>query len=123
MKLRFKPSPYFEFEIEGTTQKDFFQAIADIGEIFTDEPCGVCKSTDTRYRVRNVDSNNFFEKVCNKCFARLAFGQHKKTPGSLFPKRKFEDGSYDVKNQGWSKWIPPEDDEEEEEPTPKKKKK
>lgn len=117
MKVRFKPSDYLEFEIEGTTQKDIFKQLASLGEIFTDEVCGVCKNEDTRYVVRTVDDNDFFEKKCFSCFSRIQFGQAK-SGGSLFPKRKLEDGSYDKENQGWSKWVPSDDTE-----TPKKKKK
>ena len=55
------------------------------------------------YRVRTVEGNDFYEMACNKCGAKLAYGQHK-TGGGLFPKRKKEDGSYDREHRGWYKW-------------------
>lgn len=113
-KVRFRPSNYLEFEIDGNSHVEIFKQLADFSEVFTDEPCGLCKSEDTRFIVRNVDDNNFYERKCMSCNGKLAYGQHKKG-GSLFPKRTIDD-EYDRVNKGWFKWVP------DGEPTKKKKK-
>lgn len=103
MKCKLKVGD-FEFEIEGSGEKEIFKEIGKIQETFGHKACGACKSTELRYLVRNVDDNDFFEVLCQKCGAKLAFGQHKKG-GTLFPKRK--DGENYLPNGGWTKWVPP----------------
>ena len=91
-------------KVEGETQKDIFRELARAQETFEAESeCGICKSTQIRYRVRTVDENEYFELQCCACGARFEFGQHKKG-GSLFPKRRGENGP--LPNKGWSKWEP-----------------
>jgi hypothetical protein len=77
--------------------------LATIQEIFGEEKCGVCGSTNLRFVVRNVESNDYFELRCVNCSALLAFGQHKKG-GTLFPKRKDDNNNYLASN-GWHKWT------------------
>jgi hypothetical protein len=91
-------------KVEGETQKDIFRELARAQETFEAETeCGICKSTQLRFRVRAVDDNEFFELQC-VCGARFEFGQHKRG-GSLFPKRRGESGP--LPNRGWSKWGEP----------------
>ena len=107
-KAKFKPSDFIEFEVEGGSDKEFFEKFASLQEVFADEDCGVCKSKNTRFRVRDVDGNNFYERLCQDCSARLAYGQNK-TGGSLFPKRKIGPKGkqvWDNKTLGWSKYSP-----------------
>jgi hypothetical protein len=93
------------FRVEGGSQKDLFEAIADVQEIFeADEACGMCKSTDIRFRVRRVKDNAYYELRCGSCNARFAFGQSKDMK-TLFPKRKDENGKR-LPNRGWFKWVP-----------------
>ena len=90
-------------KVEGETQKDIFRELARAQETFEAESeCGICKSTQIKFRVRTVDDNEYFELQC-VCGAKFAFGQHKKG-GSLFPKRQGENGP--LPNRGWSKWEP-----------------
>ena len=77
--------------------------MATIQEIFGEEKCGVCGSTNLRFVVRNVESNDYFELRCVNCSALLAFGQHKKG-GTLFPKRKDDNNNY-LPTNGWHKWT------------------
>ena len=102
MKVKFKPSPKIEFELEGSGQKEVFKELATVQEIFSEERCGACKKDDIKYVVRNVDDNDYYELRCLSCGAALSFGQHKKG-GTLFPKRKDENGNW-LENSGWHKW-------------------
>lgn len=104
MKVRYKLSDKLELEVDAEGQKEVFKELASVQEIFGEEKCGVCGNTSIRYVTRNVDGNDYFELRCadSKCGAILSFGQHKKG-GTLFPKRKDDDGGY-LPNRGWHKW-------------------
>ena len=102
MKVKYKVGDKLEFELEGSGQKEIFKELALIQEIFAEESCGLCKSTNLRFVVRTVEGNDYYELRCADCGAVLAFGQHKKG-GTLFPKRKDDDGNY-LQNRGWHKW-------------------
>lgn len=103
MKLKYKVNDKLEFELEGSGQKEIFKELAIIQEIFGEEKCGLCSSTNLKFIVRNVEGNDYFELRCGDCGAILAFGQHKKG-GTLFPKRKDDQGNY-LPNRGWHKWV------------------
>lgn len=91
-------------KVEAENQKGLFRELAAAQEVFESESeCGCCHSQELRFRVRVVDENEFYELACH-CGARFEFGQHKKG-GSLFPKRRAEDGSA-LPNRGWAKWEP-----------------
>ena len=92
-------------EIESESAKDAFKKLAEFQEVFAESQCGQCKSEDIQFIVRTVDGNDYYELKCRSCAAKLAFGQHK-SGGTLFPKRKLPDGSYDSKNKGWHQWRP-----------------
>jgi hypothetical protein len=102
MKVKYKANDKLEFELEASGQKEIFKELALIQEIFSEDKCGLCGSHNLRFIVRNVDGNDYYELRCNDCGAVLAFGQHKKG-GTLFPKRKDDDGNY-LPNKGWHKW-------------------
>lgn len=91
------------FEIEGGSQKELFEGISLLQEVFeADSTCGVCNSPEIRFRVRKVDTYVYYEYHC-KCGARLSFGQSKDMK-SLFPKRKDDSGW--LPDRGWSKYQP-----------------
>lgn len=102
MKVKYKVGEKLEFELEGSGQKEIFKELALIQEIFGEEKCGLCGSGNIKFVVRNVEGNDYYELRCGDCGAILAFGQHKKG-GTLFPKRKDDDGNY-LSNRGWHKW-------------------
>ena len=104
MKAKYKVGDRLEFELEGSGQKELFKEISSIQEIFGENACGLCQSDDLRFVVRNVEDNDYFEIRCNKCGAILSYGQHKKG-GTLFPKRKDDDGNWS-KSNGWHKYTP-----------------
>jgi hypothetical protein len=103
MKVKYRVSDKLEFELEGSGQKEVFKELALIQEIFGEESCGLCGSTNIKFIVRNVEGNDYYELRCMDCGALLAFGQHKKG-GTLFPKRKDDDNKY-LPNRGWHKWT------------------
>jgi len=103
MKLKYKVSDKLEFELDVPGQKEVFKEIATLQEIFGEEKCGACGKDSVRFVVRNVDDNDYYEQRCNNCKSILSFGQHKKG-GTLFPKRKDENGNY-LPNNGWHKWV------------------
>ena len=102
MKLHYKASDKLTFEVEGSGQKEVFKELAIIQEIFGEEKCGLCESTNLKFVVRSVEGNDYYELRCSECGAVLSFGQHKKG-GTLFPKRKDDDNKY-LPNNGWYKW-------------------
>jgi len=103
MKVKYKVGDRLEFEIDAAGQKEIFKELALIQEIFAEDKCGLCGSTNLRFIVRNIEGNDYYELRCADCGAILAFGQHKKG-GTLFPKRKDDDGNY-LPNKGWHKWT------------------
>jgi hypothetical protein len=102
MKVIYKANDKLTFELEASGQKEIFKELALIQEIFSEEKCGLCSSTNLKFIVRNVDGNDYYELRCADCGALLAFGQHKKG-GTLFPKRKDDNGNY-LPNKGWHKY-------------------
>jgi len=111
MKCRLKTNN-LEFEIEGNTQKELFSQIAEVMEIFGEKNCGLCKGTNLKYVVREIQSNSYFELTCSDCGGKLTFGQLKAKQGKLFPKRKLtKEGKPSIKNdasytssKGWTKY-------------------
>jgi hypothetical protein len=103
MKVIYRANDRLSFELEAAGQKEIFKELALIQEIFSEEKCGLCGSTNLKFIVRNVEGNDYYELRCSDCGAILAFGQHKKG-GTLFPKRKDDEGNY-LSNKGWHKWT------------------
>jgi hypothetical protein len=102
MKATYKVNSNLIFEIESKEQKGLFEELSNIQEVFGENSCGKCKSTDLQYRVRENDGNKFYEIKCKKCGARFSFGVHKQG-GGLFPKRKDSEGKW-LNSGGWLKW-------------------
>jgi len=102
MKVIYKASDKIQFELEASGQKELFKELATVEEIFGEGKCGLCSKSNIKFVVRTVEDNDYHELRCNDCGAILSFGQHKKG-GTLFPKRKDEDGNY-MKSGGWYKY-------------------
>jgi hypothetical protein len=108
MKVRLKYNSV-DIEADGDTHKDVFRQLAALSEVFRGELCGNCHKDNSLLRVRKVDDPKskgkkqfeYFERQCltKDCRHRLAYGQHNEG-GSLFPKRKGDDGQLLPKN-GW----------------------
>lgn len=105
MKGTYKASDKISLELEASGQKEMFKELAIIDEIFGENSCGLCHKNNIKFVVRNVDDNDYYELRCKECGATLSFGQHKKG-GTLFPKRKDDEGNY-MKSGGWYKYTPP----------------
>lgn len=101
-----------DIEAEGDTHQDIFRRLSQLQEVFSEESCGCCGSTLTRYRHRQTPDPkpgskkvfDYYERVCQKigCRARLAYGQHG-SGETLFPKRKDSDGNW-LPNNGWERF-------------------
>jgi len=104
MKATLQVNNRLSVEIDASGQKDLFEELASLQEIFGVTKCGKCGGEDLKFVVRENDGNKFYELHCQKsgCFARLAFGSHKKGD-TLFPKRKDSDGQY-LPDGGWTRW-------------------
>lgn len=91
----------FKLEVEGD-QLAVWRELASFQEVFEEEACGKCQSSDIRFAVRSVQdgkkTHEYYEMRCNACGARLAFGRHQDSP-TLFPKRSEVD-------RGWLRWDP-----------------
>ncbi len=105
------------FELEGKTQTDIFEQLAQLQEVFEND---VCKrkgkeSDNLRFRVReDKEENKYYELVCVDTDpalrnAKLSFGQHKKG-GTLYPHRKDKDGKW-LPDNGWTVWVPTNNEE------------
>ena len=88
--------------VEGKDQKEIFEQLSEMQEVFGQSKCGKCGKEHLKFQVREVEGNKFYEQICLGCFARLGFGSHKKG-NSLFPKRKDNEGNY-LPDSGWMKW-------------------
>lgn len=97
-------------KVEGKTQKEIFEQIAQFQEVFENTECVVGKksSNKVRFVVReDQEKNKYYELYCvdsdpDLRGRRLSFGSHK-VGGSLFPQRKDKEGNYKL-NSGWTKF-------------------
>lgn len=98
MELQYKTfDGRYTAKFAGNDVKDLFRQIAAFEEIFAANTlCRNCECENTRLSVRDVDGNAYYERICNKCGYKFAFGQTKKGQ-NLFPK-------YDKGKGGWHKW-------------------
>lgn len=97
------------FEVEGKEQKDVFEQLASIEDVFGEKFCGLCHKDNLQFVVRNVEDNNFYEIKCKDCGGKLSLSQNKKG-GTLYPNRKLknglpakvdDEGPFEFKTRGW----------------------
>ena len=116
MHVTFKVNEKLDVSFDANLQKDIFQGLATLSEVFGISKCGACNKPDIRYVVREASKGTkkyqYHELHCNNCRARLAFGQHDGEKGTLFPKRKDAEGKY-LANNGWVKYTPGQKEENE----------
>ena len=103
-------------ELESDSQKGLWAQLAAFQETFEEPACGKCNSGDLKFVVRKTTDGkkkefDYHELRCNKCGAKLAYGVINDETGTLFPKRKGEDGQFRGK-YGWVKWNPETEKEE-----------
>tara|TARA_R110000824_G_C14770455_1_gene630856 strand:- start:47 stop:382 length:336 start_codon:yes stop_codon:yes gene_type:complete len=103
MKVKFTtPNGRVTAELEGDTQVEIFSQLSAFQEVFGETTCGKCGSDHTKFQIRNVEDNLYYELKCSDCGGKLAFGVMKKG-GRLFPKRKNKDNEW-LPDSGWVKW-------------------
>lgn len=67
-------------------EKELFKQLAHFQEVFEkNNVCGKCNSDEVTFSTRNVEGNDYYEKVCGKCGHKFQYGQNKKGD-TLFPK-------------------------------------
>jgi len=115
MKVEFKANDKVTLVAEGESQLEVFENLASMQEVFAEEKCGKCSSDRLSFKVRKVpDGKKFFyypELVCQKCYAKLTYGQ---SDAGLFPiryERKEKEYVKDANGKniplgtnGWIKW-------------------
>lgn len=102
MEARVKVNDNLWVTVNAGDQKDLWQQLSSLSEVFGNNQCGKCNNSQLKYIVREVDGNEYYELICTKCRAKLSFGQHKQGK-SLFPKRKDDEGNY-LPDGGWLRW-------------------
>ena len=91
MLIRMKINNSLWIEAEAEKEVDAFKAASRLQEVFCHENCGKCKSVDTKFVCRkDKDQNDWLEIVCNKCRAKLVFGQVKGKGGEIYPKIRWD---------------------------------
>ena len=103
-------------DIEAEGHKGLWLQLAAFQEVFEEDHCRKCESNDLKYVVRkSKDAKgktfDYFELRCNNCWAKLPFGVMDDGVGTLFPKRKDDDGKVRG-SYGWVKWNPETEREE-----------
>ena len=88
-------------ETEGDV-KEVFEQLAVFDEIFNESICPVNESNNIAFRVREIDSNKYYEIYDRDSGHALGFGQTK-VGNNLFPRRKDKEGNW-LPNKGWTKW-------------------
>lgn len=124
MKVTYTLSNGLTVELEGKTQTDIWDQLAEFQEVFGDTTCvakikgQIHKSDKVKFVKRqDKEDNDYYELVCVDSESPLfmykkAFGQHKKG-GTLFPKRDIPEGCIPGFN-GWHKWIKKDGDNKQE---------
>ncbi len=102
MKVKYAVTPQLVFELEGGDQKEIFEQLFMVQDVFMNDTCKKCGGKNLQCVVRTVEENKYYELRCKSCFAKLSFGSHKKG-GTLFPKRKDEEGKW-IGTEGWTLW-------------------
>lgn len=97
MKATYKVNDKLTLELEWSNQKDLFEKLASIDEIFGYSTCPLVDkggfSKNLKFVVREIDGNKYYEIQCkDPPYAKLSFGQHRQSK-TLFPKKQ-EGGKY-----------------------------
>lgn len=108
MKAQFKVSPKLIVEVESDSQRSMFEDLAKVSEIFGQDACGKCKSSNIKFVVRNATTKDkkpvkYYSMDCMECHAKLSIGQHMENPDNMFVRRKNKEGEWIV-DSGWTKW-------------------
>jgi|TARA_Y100001963_G_scaffold160186_2_gene268757 hypothetical protein len=91
-------------EFEAETVADAVKHISALEDVFGEDNCGHCQGANLRLMARESGGYQYYEVACKDCYHTLSFGIHQ-TGGTLFPKRRDQDGQA-LPNRGWQKWNP-----------------
>ena len=116
MKVQLKINPSVFIQAEGKDHIEIFEQIEGLQEVFACyDKCGKCGSERLRFVKRVQGKHTYYELHCQKCYARLSFGQNDEPKkGSLYPRRKetekksvmggkLEPGER-LPDNGWIRW-------------------
>ncbi len=126
MQIQYKVNDKMVVVVEGDTLLETFKQLGDAQQVFSVNQCGCCKSTDIKFVLRKAVSGKkefaYPEIHCQKCRARLSYGQSE--GGIIYPKTKwsqlisesdqeqwkdskeYADNHYGfLPNNGWFKYV------------------
>lgn len=124
MRLEYQANPKMKLVVDGEDVNELFESLGLMQEIFGEEHCGKCKSTNLKFHMRKVGEGkkvmSYPEMVCESCGAKLEFG--KTQDERMYPIR-FQRQKNEVENRweyvkdsngrnvplgenGWTKWNP-----------------
>jgi len=95
-------------ELEADGHAGLWKELASFQEVFEEDICGKCQSNNLKFVVRKASDAkgkeySYHELRCKDCWAKLSFGVLDDGKGSLFPKRKDDEGNWRGKS-GWVKF-------------------
>jgi hypothetical protein len=108
MRLTFKTDK-MDITVDGQDTKAAFDELSRAMEVFGQDRCGACDSTDVVFRTRLAGGHTFREAHCRECRSVLSFGLTK-ADLTMFPRRKTKSGEW-IDNNGWTKYTPQGGDE------------
>jgi hypothetical protein len=103
-------------EVEAEKMTDLFESLTHIEDVFGNEKCELCQSTEVKYVVRqNKDEDKFYEMQCTKCGGKLALSVNKGKEGTMYAVKKLnkttglpakvsDEGPFDWDKKGWHKY-------------------
>jgi hypothetical protein len=104
MQIRYKVNEKMVVVVEGDTLLDTFSKLSDAQQVFSVEKCGCCGSTEIKFVLRKATSGkkefNYPEVWCEKCRARLSYGQSE--GGTIYPKTKWSQLMSDSDKEQWA---------------------
>lgn len=102
------PDMRMTIEVTGDNNREVFEELVSMLEVFSNTTCGACRSNDTKPVIRTVKDSagkpaTYHEMRCNACKAVLALSVHNTKEQTLYPKRKGKDGQW-LPGDGWVKY-------------------
>ena len=104
MKAIYKVTNKLTLEIEADNVKSIMEELYQADNVFGNDICGKCGSTDLKHIVQeDGEGQKYYKLECKKCHHQLRLGAHKKN-GTLFPRFTRPKTKEVIPNNGWEKW-------------------
>jgi len=89
----------FATKIESESEAGTVEQLVDFQNLMErNNTCGLCKSEETFWNIREVDGSRYFEKKCSKCGASFPYHQNKD--------KVKKGGLYFSWKDKWEKYVP-----------------